>query len=272
MGAKWKITPMELGWIKMPYMTLIFDETADEETNKTEYQVPLIAYLLTNVDTGEKRLVDCGADHEYPELLAAHKTSPGHDGHSAMTALATRGIKPDDITTIYVTHLHWDHAWGIRYFPKAKVVVQKYEVEYGSNLSNRGYRSPYDSTITDRPLPFFLGFYNQMEFIDGDTDLGDGIKAFTCPGHSGGSQGFLIDTPDGWYCLAGDIMYIQKCLDMRRPSGGLYDVRTGFESAKKVCDLIEKHKATFLPSHHFKTLEMVEDSIVMNKIPDNALR
>ena len=45
-------------------------------------------------------------------------------------ALAPLGIKPDDVTDLLLSHMHWDHAGGIDLFPKARVWVQKDEYDY----------------------------------------------------------------------------------------------------------------------------------------------
>ena len=45
-------------------------------------------------------------------------------------AIAPLGLKPDDITDIFLTHMHWDHAGGIDLFPSARIWIQKDEYDY----------------------------------------------------------------------------------------------------------------------------------------------
>ena len=45
-------------------------------------------------------------------------------------AVKRAGVAPDDITDVIVSHMHWDHADGMDLFPKAKVWLQKEELEY----------------------------------------------------------------------------------------------------------------------------------------------
>src|SRR5438270_3296349 len=45
-------------------------------------------------------------------------------------ALAPLGIKPEDVSDLILTHMHWDHAGGIDLFPKARLWVQKDEYDY----------------------------------------------------------------------------------------------------------------------------------------------
>src|SRR5579862_3889825 len=44
--------------------------------------------------------------------------------------IARVGLKPEDITDVIVTHMHWDHADGMDLFPKARIWIQKDELEY----------------------------------------------------------------------------------------------------------------------------------------------
>ena len=45
-------------------------------------------------------------------------------------AIARLGLKPEDVTDLIVSHLHWDHADGVDLFPKARTWIQKDELEY----------------------------------------------------------------------------------------------------------------------------------------------
>src|SRR5215471_14701288 len=45
-------------------------------------------------------------------------------------ALAEAGLKPEDITDVIISHMHWDHADGMDLFPKAKIWIQKDEYTY----------------------------------------------------------------------------------------------------------------------------------------------
>ena len=44
-------------------------------------------------------------------------------------AIAPLGLKPEDVTDLLITHMHWDHAGGIDLFPAARVWIQKEEYD-----------------------------------------------------------------------------------------------------------------------------------------------
>src|SRR5262249_32726380 len=45
-------------------------------------------------------------------------------------AIRALGIKPEDVTDILLSHMHWDHAGGLDLFPSARVWIQKDEYDY----------------------------------------------------------------------------------------------------------------------------------------------
>ena len=45
-------------------------------------------------------------------------------------ALERLGIRPEQVTDVVVTHMHWDHVNGVDLFPKARVWIQKDEFAY----------------------------------------------------------------------------------------------------------------------------------------------
>src|SRR5271166_3294854 len=47
-------------------------------------------------------------------------------------ALERLAIKPDDVTDVIITHMHWDHADGVDLFPKAQIWIQRAEYEHST--------------------------------------------------------------------------------------------------------------------------------------------
>src|SRR5262245_57002383 len=45
-------------------------------------------------------------------------------------ALGQLDVKPEDVTDVIITHMHWDHADGMDLFPRARIWVQKDEYTY----------------------------------------------------------------------------------------------------------------------------------------------
>lgn len=88
---------------------------------------------------GEVILVDTGYDNaeaarrDRPILM-----EPGE-------ALRPLGLRPEDITTLIVTHLHYDHAGGLHLFPNATLHMQAAEMAYatGPCMCHDTLKMPY---------------------------------------------------------------------------------------------------------------------------------
>ncbi len=62
--------------------------------------------------------------------------------------VAKLGIKPEEVTDVVVTHMHWDHADGIDLFPKAKVWIQKDEYTYYTGKTKQASGKDADDELT----------------------------------------------------------------------------------------------------------------------------
>ena len=56
-----------------------------------------------------------------------------------------------------------------------------------------------------------------LDLLDGDAEITDGIRVIVTPGHSPGSQAVLVDTESGLFVIAGDT--IAHYVNMEVPKG-----------------------------------------------------
>nr|MDJ0624520.1 MBL fold metallo-hydrolase [Desulfocapsaceae bacterium] len=50
-----------------------------------------------------------------------------------LDGLKKHGLTPADIPVVFLTHLHFDHAHNIDFFPHAKIIMSKRELAYVAN-------------------------------------------------------------------------------------------------------------------------------------------
>lgn len=112
---------------------------------------------------------------------------PKYNIQSLEQGLAKLNLKPEDIDLVILTHLHFDHC-GMGYkYTKAKFLVQKVELDAAKILI------PYD------PYAFFKSTYEGLDLqtVEGDYQVEEGIKCLFTPGHTAGGQSVAIDTAKG---------------------------------------------------------------------------
>jgi N-acyl homoserine lactone hydrolase len=66
-------------------------------------------------------------DGRWPEEFQKQCPWDGDETKTPMHILKQMGIKPSDIKTIIISHMHNDHAGCIEFFPKAHYIVAKEE-------------------------------------------------------------------------------------------------------------------------------------------------
>ena len=112
-------------------------------------------------------------------------------------ALATAGIRPEDVDYISYDHLHtqdvrkWLGAEGRPgYFPRAKLLVMAAEWDATQGLlpPQCDWYCPNGTRGVDPA---------RVVRLEGDTLLGEGVAILRTPGHTAGNHSFVVHTPEG---------------------------------------------------------------------------
>ncbi len=166
------------------------------------------------VDTGLDQFVV--PDHilaEYPNILEFEE------------ALAQYDLSPESIDIIIHTHLHNDHCENDYRCTNAKIIVQKAEYDFFLNPHPIDYRY----------FPDLLEGLD-VETVEGDFHLMDGIDLYLTPGHTPGGQSIAVRTGAGLAVIPGFC-----CNSKNFPSDGPAvapgvhtDAIAGYESAQRV--------------------------------------
>lgn len=164
-----------------------------------------------------KILIDCGNGGDFvakygeklgPKFQEMYNVDAS--GPSLIKSLASFDIKPEDITDVVLTHLHFDHCGGgttekngelVPTFPKANYFVQRQNLEVAKKPNIRERASYFPANY--EPL-IKAGV---LKLLDGDTEnIIPGISVFVSNGHTQGHQ--MVKVSDGktslLYC--GDVV------------------------------------------------------------------
>lgn len=130
-------------------------------------------------------------------------------GDAAPAQVRARGVDPESIGLVVMTHLHYDHASGASQFPGATFLVERREWDAASRGGFReGYHGPHlDPALRWRAID-----------VPGEADLfGDGsVRLLHTPGHTPGHLSLLLRLESGRrLLLTADAAYAQRTLDER---------------------------------------------------------
>lgn len=197
----WKITCLHYGTLSC-YKSL-FDGGLDQ----VRYPFVYCGYLLQK--DGRNILVDTGVHQDNIIDGKAWANSPAEGGNQyVLNALKGEGLTPDDIEIVMYTHLHNDHAGGVLLFPNAQHLFQRDEYfNMLHPLPSQKIRRDYDPRT-----PGDIAQIKNIRMIDGDFDMGNGIRLYKVPGHTLGGMAIQVQTVEGRYVITGDMPHIRQSL------------------------------------------------------------
>lgn len=248
---KWKMIPIHTGTLCSHHENLVFGAPVEN------IDIPCIVWLLQSQETGEVILVDAGPTDHLDWAAKYHVPLKRDDNQTLEAGLARYGLCPEDIHTVIVSHLHWDHAYGLLKLKNAEIIVQRAEIQYAVAAEPLTEAKRFEADIKT-VMPYFLQCWPQMTFIDGDTEIRPGIKAIFLPGHSPGSQGVLVETEKGNYIMPADLINLEENWKERKICGAGTSLDQCRASLDKLEHLVAETHAVVLPSHDLVSFDLLK--------------
>lgn len=153
--------------------------------------------------------------------------------------LAKVGVKPEDVSLVTISHLHWDHAGGTSEFPNARFVVQRRELEFASGGMTQNKHAQLGFYAQDVLAMVKLAWEGRVLLPDGDVeDLIPGLDVYLTPGHTVGTMTVCLDTTKGRVCYASDSVYTYRNIEEDIALGLAMDLYQSVESYSKIRRLV----------------------------------
>jgi glyoxylase-like metal-dependent hydrolase (beta-lactamase superfamily II) len=224
------------------------DHVLHDGTPAAGGMVPIPVWLIEGAS--KKILIDTGLG-DLDELMSMMKTygvdmfASRDEDQDIVAGLAARGVTPEEIDIVVLTHLHFDHIGNNHLFPNAKFIVQRSEVAQGFTPPKYCQFSypEYSYNVTN--------VRDRIQIIEGDMQLVPGVRLIKIGGHTPGTMVVVVDTDEGRVALAGDIMYNYKNLELNWPTGSFWDLQdlmSGYDRLHLEADII-------IPGHDWEFRE-----------------
>jgi glyoxylase-like metal-dependent hydrolase (beta-lactamase superfamily II) len=156
--------------------------------------------LLIEHDAG-LILVDTGAGNKETEKfydIYGIENGGGEDRTALEAGIRAAGHRPEDVSLVINSHLHFDHGGGNTYrdadgsmrlsLPNARYVVQRGEYEFATHTNERTAASYFPHNF----VPVHEA--GRFDLVEGEREIVRGITVVPTPGHVPFHQGILIES------------------------------------------------------------------------------
>lgn len=234
-----------------------------EADDKNRIPMAMRCLLITSENTGKTYLVDNGCGTKFNEK---YKSIYGldHSHSNLLDSLSYHGFKPEDITDLILSHLHFDHCGGTTYyndsgdishtFPNATYHVPEKHWDTANNPNAREKASFFEENI--RPM----GQSGRLNLVDEGHQYEAGLSAIPVNGHTISQQLPKIEARGKTIVFAADLLPTHLHVPLPWVMG--YDMRpvdTLNEKERILNKAIKEHWYFFLEHDAEKEVITIEE-------------
>jgi glyoxylase-like metal-dependent hydrolase (beta-lactamase superfamily II) len=216
--------------------------------------IAMMVWLIKG--NGRNILLDSGfyRDHFFREWKV-------NDFVKTSDAIGKLGLKPEDITDLIISHMHWDHADGMDLFPNARIWIQKDELQYYAGEAWQSQDAHGGIDPDDVLALVKLNTQGHVSLVNGDAqEIIPGITCYTGGKHTYASQYVGVNTAAGTVVLASDNMYLYENLEKHVPIAATLDAASNLRAQDRMKQLAARPNL-IIPGH---------DPAVLTRFPNPA--
>ena len=242
-----KISILYLGKMEFPKFRLV-----DWKDEGAMVQSPAVAILIQHPTLGNI-LYDTGNCEDFSAVYTEDMLHdyPITEMISIREALAQKGLTPDDIDLIILSHLHFDHAGGLKHFVGTKAIRRVL-------VSEADLKNAYWSVMTGNGGAYIRSLFDvegiQFQTIRETTKLAEDLELFIQASHTPGVIGMVLKTDHhGTILTTSDTIYTAESYEKELPPGGTINKTTDefFDNLKRIKEMEKVYHATLLFGHDY---------------------
>jgi beta-lactamase domain protein len=259
-----KVFLLNNGYLNTDSNNVVANSTLCTRTNPnvlhTFYRLPIMCVLI--IHDGHKILYDTGSNPlamkgYWPKCL--QETYELHQSieQNLEIQLAYCNVRAEEIDTVILSHMHFDHTGNIHLFKNADFYVPKKDFMFAQTTVRL---SPNPETYCGYSKNDLDVQVKQYHLIENDFEFLPGVDIINLPGHTPGLLGLVVHCEkDGILIFPMDAVYTNEIYGPpAKASGLLHNREEYFSSIEKVRYLQKRYNAKVIPAHDwelFKTLK-----------------
>jgi glyoxylase-like metal-dependent hydrolase (beta-lactamase superfamily II) len=183
-----------------------------------DVSMPMDYFVWVAVGGGRTFVIDTGFGQDDADARGRRLL------RSAADAVELVGVDAATTADVILTHLHYDHAGGLQYFPNARFHLQDREMHFatGRHMTKPVFRHAFTARhVADMVMAVHA---ERAVFHDGSSKLAPGLSVHLIGGHTNGLQAVRLHTRSGWLVLASDASHYYENMEAVRPFPIVFDV------------------------------------------------
>ena len=158
------------------------------------------------------------------------------------------GIKPNDIDTVLLTHMHPDHSAGLtnmadnsKYFPNAELVCHDNELKHWMDDGAMAKADERTAKLYFQATREQISPYAKQTRLFQSGEVFPGVTALPAPGHTPGHTCYMVESGGESLLIWGDIVHVPE-IQTARPDVAIAfdtDIEAAIASRKRIFDIAE---------------------------------
>ncbi len=246
-----RIVLLTLGYEELPKSVSVYGAPASERLREPAPGILVETdggWLLLDTGFNTALIRDPALYRRYYPNIAYVPVLPG-PGEPVIEALEEVGIDIDDIHAVGVSHLHHDHAGGLKLFA-GRVPVHAQQREYDYGMSNHPEPEHHAMARIDYDDPRI-----DWRLATGWDEIAPGVTAVPTYGHTPGHQSFMVELDasvgGGGFVFAFDAADLTENIEHELAIGGYVDIdpQETIEPIRALKRLAAERGFTLVPGH-----------------------
>lgn len=246
-----RIILLTLGWEELPKSVSVYGAPAAERMREPVPGILLQCdggWLLLDTGFNTALIRDPALYRRFYPSVEYLPILPG-PGEPIAEALDSVGVALGDIAAVALSHLHHDHAGGLKHFAgRVPVHAQRRELAYG--MLNTAEPEKHAMARIDYDDPRI-----DWRLADGETEIAPGVTAIPTYGHTPGHQSFQVQLDDsvggGGFVFAFDAADLTENIEGELAIGGYVDIDPAetVEPIRRLKRIARERDYVLVPGH-----------------------
>jgi len=220
--------------------------------------IELYFWMVVIRGRGKTAIINTGPPADLTELNARWRSAFGERGQLVrqeserpVTALASLGIRPEDVDYVLITPLQIYATANIQLFKNAYICLSKRGWIEDFHAEKFPMHVPRRFRLSDETLQYLMfEGHEKLRLLEDEDEILPGVRCFWAGVHHRSSMVYLIETAKGRVAVS-DCVFTYKNIEEMKPLG----IQESLEEFYLTCNRIKREAAIFIPLYDPEVLK-----------------